>query len=187
MTKTELYKKLNDVNHSKEKRLYYANLVIHQPELIQPLLEILFDVDDKISCKAAWVFEFMCGEQLQHIFPYLDMFTANIHKVHLDSAVRPVAKVCELLATTYYNHEDSELRSHFTSQHKENIIEACFDWMINDEKVAPKAYSMNALYLLGREYSWIHDELIMLLERDFAMQSAAFIARARHILKKLKR
>lgn len=185
MTKDQLYEELNYVNHSREKRLHYANLVIDNPELVTSLLEILFNVDDKISCRAAWVFEFMCSNKLEAISPHLDIFTENISKVHLDSAVRPVAKVCELLCKTYYGQEDSTIKQSLTPLHKERIIEACFDWMINDEKVAPKAYSMSSLYLLGKEFDWVHPELATILERDFYIQSAAFKARARHILKKI--
>lgn len=166
--------------------MHYANLVIDNPKLISPLLEILFEVDDKISCRAAWVFEFMCGEKLEEIIPYLDRFTENISKVHLDSAVRPVAKVCEYLIKFYYSKNDHEIKSHLSERHKEKIIEACFDWMINDEKIAPKAYAMNTLYLLGNEYDWIHPELAIILERDFQIQSSGYKARARHILKKIK-
>ena len=175
------------MNHSREKRLQYANLVIDNPELISPLLEILFEVDDKISCRAAWVFEFMCGEQLEEIIPHLDVFTKNMSKVHLDPAVRPVAKVCEYLINDYYSKDQSVVTSHLSEIHKEKIIEACFDWMINDEKIAPKAYAMNSLYLLGNEYDWIHQELAIILERDFQMQSSGFKVRARHILKKIKK
>jgi hypothetical protein len=70
---------------------------------------------------------------------------------------------------------------------REKIIEACFDWMINDEKIAPKAYAMNTLFLLGRDYDWIHPELVMILERDYQMQSSGFKARARRILKQIKK
>ncbi len=187
LTKDQLYNELNYVNHSREKRLKYANLVIDNPELIQPLLDILFEVDDKISCRAAWVFEFMCSEKLDEIIPHLNYFTENISKVHLEPAMRPVAKICELLATAYYGKDDSKVKSHLTQVHKERIIEACFDWMINDIKVAPKAYSMNALFLLGKEFDWVRPELKIILERDFTSQSAAFKARARHILKKLSK
>ncbi|WP_299100792.1 adenylosuccinate lyase [uncultured Winogradskyella sp.] len=187
MTKAELYKELSYVNHSREKRLKYANLVIDNPELVKPLLDILFDVNDKTSCRAAWVFEFMCSKKVEAIIPHLDVFTENISKVHLDSAVRPVAKVCELIAKTYYGKEESKIKQSLTAQHKEKIIETCFDWLINDEKVAPKAYSMISLYLLGTEYNWVHPELVIILERDFHIQSAAFKARARHILKKIKK
>ena len=186
MTTENLYQELNYVNHSREKRLYYANLVIDNPKLIPKLLDILFMVDDKISPRAAWVFEFMCGENLEEIIPYLDCFTENISKVHLDSAVRPVAKVCEYLVKAYYGKTTSKIKKDLLPRHREKIIEACFDWMINDEKIAPKAYAMNSLFLLGRDYDWIHQELVIILERDYQMQSSGFKARARHILKKLK-
>lgn len=58
--------------------------------------------------------------------------------------------------------------------------------MINDEKIAPKAYSMNSLYLLGQDYDWIHPELVLILERDFQMQTSGFKARAKHIIRKIK-
>ena len=187
MTTEQLYQELNYVNHSREKRLHYANLVIENPELIPKLLDILFMVDDKISCRAAWVFEFMCGEHLEACIPYLDKFTANMHKVHLDPAVRPVAKVCEYLVKAYYSKDENNIQTALQSKHKEKIIEACFDWMINDEKIAPKAYAMNTLFLLGNDYDWIHPELVIILERDYQMQSSGFKARARHILKKVKK
>lgn len=187
MTTNELYQELNYVNHSREKRLFYANLVIDNPDLIPKLLDILFMVDDKISCRAAWVFEFMCGERLEASIPYLDQFTENMSNVHLDPAVRPVAKVCEYLIKAFYSKEDNKIKTALLPKHKEKIVEACFDWMINDEKIAPKAYAMNTLFLLGRDYDWIHPELVMILERDYQMQSSGFKARARHILKKVKK
>ncbi|RKE94976.1 adenylosuccinate lyase [Ichthyenterobacterium magnum] len=186
MTTDQLYKELNYVNHSREKRLHYANLVIDNPNLIPKLLDILFMVDDKISPRAAWVFEFMCGKNIEAAIPYLDTFTKNMHRVHLDSAVRPVAKVCEYLVTAYYAKTDNKIKYALTKAHQEKIVESCFDWMINDEKIAPKAYAMNSLYLLGKDYDWIHPELVMILERDYQMQSSGFKARARHILKKVK-
>jgi len=187
LTSEALYQELNYVNHSREKRLYYANLVIANPDLIPKLLEILFMVDDKISCRAAWVFEFMCGEHIETAIPHLDVFTENIHKVHLDSAVRPVTKVCEYLIKAYYSKSENKIKAALTEAHQERIIESCFDYMINDGKIAPKAYAMNTLYLLGQDFDWIHPELIIILERDYQKQSSGFKARARHILKKLKK
>ena len=186
MTIEELYKELSKVNHSREKRLYYADLFISSPDLTSKLLEIIFWVDDKTSPRAAWVFEFMCNKDIERIIPYLDDFTKNMHNVHLDSAVRPVAKICELLAKAYYSKTENNIQKALTTAHKERIIEVCFDYMINDEKIAPKAYSMNTLWLFGKDFDWIHPELALILERDFQMQSSGFKARARHILKKTK-
>lgn len=159
----------------------------NNPKLVPKLLDILFKVDDKISPRAAWVFEFMCNDDINTIIPYLNKFTENMHKVHLDSAVRPVAKICEFLAKAYTSKEDNNIKTALTETHKERIIENCFDYMINDEKVAPKAYSMSVLFLLGKDYDWVYPELARILEDDFSKQTAAFKARARHILKKIKK
>ncbi len=183
----QLYNELNYVNHSREKRLYYANLVINNPELIPKLLDILFMVDDKISPRAAWVLEFMCSQDIKYLIQYLDRFTANLHKVHIDSAVRPVAKICEILAKAYTSKTDNKIKTALNRTYKERIIETCFDYMINNKKVAAKAYGMTTLFLLGEEFDWVHPELKLILERDFHSQSAAFKARAKQILTKLKK
>lgn len=183
MTTAQLYEQLKNVNHSQEKRLYYSQMMLNQPELIPLLLDILFKTDDKMSCKAAWVLEFMCGENLNAIIPYLETFTLNLHTVHLDSAVRPVAKICEYLAKANDSSDNIFIKDALKPKYKSRIIEVCFDYMINNEKVAAKAYAMSTLYLLGKEENWIHPELAIILERDFPSQSAAFKARARYILK----
>lgn len=187
MTAEQLYEELKYVNHSRKNRLKYANLVIDNPELIPKVLDILFQVNDKKSARAAWLLEFVARDQLELILPYLDRITSEMHSVHLDSAVRPMAKICECLTEAYYSKNDNPVKHYLQPKHKEHIIECCFDWMINDEKIAPKAYSMNSLYLLGQEYDWIHPELVLILERDFQIQSSGFKARAKQILRKLKK
>ena len=185
MTTEELYKELTYVNHSRENRKRYAHLVINNPELLPQVLDILFRVDDKHSARAAWLIEFVAREDLHAILPHLDRLLSEMHRVHLDPAVRPMAKICEYLIEAYYKGDET-IKAALTPQLKDHIIENCFDWMINDEKIAPKAYSMNTLFLLGKDYDWIHPELVMILERDFQMQSSGFKARARHIIKKIK-
>lgn len=123
----------------------------------------------------------MCGKKLEKIIPHLNLLTENIAKIHFDSAVRPVAKVCEYLIKEYYSKNNNTIKTALTESHKEKINESCFDWMINDVKSAPKAYVINSLFLLGRAYDWIHPKLAILLKHDFQMQSSAFKARARHI------
>ena len=186
MTLDQLYNELSYVNHSRENRKKYAHIVLNDATLLPKVVSILLLVDDKQSPRAAWLLEFVAREQLTAILPILDSFLPEMKRVHQDAAVRPVAKICEYLIEAYYKNQ-SEIRKVLTNTHKELIIENCFDWMINDEKIAPKAYSMNTLFLLGQDYDWIHPELVMILERDYQMQSSGFKARARHILKKIKK
>lgn len=186
MTFEKLYKELSQITALRANRLKYANLVLADMSLFPKLIDILFMVDDKVSCRAAWVFEFVCTDYIYALIPHLDNFTKNLHRVHFDSAVRPVAKVCELLAKANYSKENHTIKNVLQPVYKERIIEACFDWMINESKIAPKVYAMNTLLLFGKDYDWVHPELIQIIERDYHAQSAGFKARARHILKKLK-
>lgn len=186
MTTDQLYQHLNYMDHARANRMLLAHRIQKYPKLVANLLEILFKVEDKISCRAAWILEFVCGQHLQEIIPYLDFFTENIHKVQRDAAVRSVAKVCEYLAMAYYFKKELSIRNALVDKHKEKIVEACFDWLINDGKIAPKAYAMQTLYLLGTDMPWIYPELAFILERDFQMQSAGYKARARPILKRIK-
>lgn len=149
-------------------------------------MDIAFDVDDPISNRACWVIEFTAKENLAFLFPYLNYFTQNLNRVHLDSSVRPLAKICEFLIKAYFSKNDPEVRKVLTENYLERITTACFDWLIGDHKVAAKAYSMTSLLLLGRKFSWIHPELKMVLEQNYASGSAAYKARARHTLAKLK-
>lgn len=187
MTITDLHKELTYVNHSRENRRKYAQLVISNSNLLPQVLDILFDVDSKISPRAGWLLEFVAREDLNTILPYLNRFTEEMSKVHQDSAVRPVAKICEYLVEAYYSKSENQTKQKLLPVHKERIIEISFDYLITDQKIAPKAYSMNTLYLLGKDYDWIHPELVTILEQGYQEGSAGFKARARQLLKKIKK
>ena len=187
MTITDLHKELCYVNHSRENRKKYALIVINNPELLPQVIDILFDVDNKISCRAGYLLEFVARENLDTILPYLDRITEDMPKVHFDSAVRPIAKICEYLVEAFYSKAENRTKKKLLPIHLERIIEISFDYLITDQKIAPKAYSMNTLYLLGQDYDWIHPELVTILERGYNDSSAGFKARARCLLKKIKK
>lgn len=104
----------------------------------------------------------------------------------LDSSVRPIAKICEFLIKAYFSKNINETKSVLKEIHLEQITTACFDWLIGEHKVAAKAYSITSLLLLGQKYEWIHPELKMVLEKNYPEGSAAYKARARMTLAKLK-
>lgn len=189
MTIAELKIQLESVNHSREKRKTNSTMVIQNPELIPMLFTIAQEVNKPISCRAMWLLEFVCREDLQQILPYLNEMLQTIKLVKLDPAIRPAAKICEYLIVNYYSKNPiPKIHNTLTQHHKEFIAECCFDWMIDDTmKVAPKAYSMTSLYLLGNELNWIHEELSLILEQQYHTGSAAYKARARMVLEKIKK
>lgn len=163
-----------------------AKMILAIPDCVGPLLEIALNVEDQVSCRAWWVLEFTARENLSILYPHLNHFTSNLGRVHLDSAVRPVAKICEYLIKSNFSNAISGASPALKEEHLARITTACFDWLISDQKVAPQAYSMTCLLLLGKKFDWVHPELKMLLEQNYALGSAAYKARARMTLAKLK-
>jgi len=183
MTKEFLILQLNNIKNAKrENRLRVANLVIENKELFKYLLEIVFDVDNKTSIKAAWVLEFVLAEKLDWLASHLNYFTKNISNVKFDSAVRPISKICEFLAKAYTSNNDSIIKAEIDSTHIEKIIETGFDWLIGEQKVAVKAYTMEMLFLFGKKEGWIHQELQLILQQNIVNESAAYKARGKKIL-----
>lgn len=187
VTKSELHQHLlESVNHSHEKRKQMSTLALENPTLMEPLLSIAFDVDDPVSCKSCWVIEFTVKEKRDQLFPFIDLFINNLNRVKFDSSIRPCAKICEILIKDYFSKTKNATQKVLTEEHLEGITTACFDWLIGEHKVAAKAYSMTSLLLLGRKYDWIHPELKMVLEQNYENGTAAYKARARMVLAKLK-
>jgi len=162
-----------------------AGEVRQNPSWFGPLLEIALDDKAPVGWRAAWVIEFVCKYDLAVLYPYLEAFTAGLSNLRHESAIRPMAKCCEMLAEA--RAAGGVKRPPLSTGQREQIIAACFDWLIGPFPVAPRAYSMQTLYLLGREAPWVHEELKALLQREYPQGSPGYQARARRILKLLEK
>ena len=179
---TEFEKKLEYVTVYRVIRQKYANEVLDNPKLFPDLLGLCFDLSNKNASKACWILEFVCYEKLEWLAEHLDFFCSNIKNLKDESAIRPAAKICQLLVLSHYKKKNLIL----TEKHLEEITESSFDWLINDIKVATKAYSMRTLYILGQHYDWIHPELKTIITKDFPNHTAAYKAVAKEVLKRMK-
>lgn len=184
MNKGYLIEILNNMSvPTRENRQNVANIVSTQKELFKYLVELTFDVNNKLSIKAAWVFEWICTHgKLEWIIPHLDEFTQNISNVHFDSSIRPCAKICEQIATAFIKKENNKFKEYLTSEHIDSIIETGFDWLITPQKTAVRAYTMNTLYLFGTQKDWVHPELEHLIRTKIIKESKGCKARGTKIL-----
>ncbi|MDG3581540.1 hypothetical protein [Galbibacter pacificus] len=182
---TILTEKLSYVSGYRENRQALANFILTHEAYFPELLEHCFSNEENYSHKACWVTELVCKGKLTWLFPHLDFFLIKLPSLKNDSSIRPLAKVCELLCESYFIKKDPKTLSQLNDAHLEKLAEINFDWLISNVKVATKAYAMHCLFLLGKKYHWIYPELKHTLEQGFAHHSAAYKARARHILKKI--
>lgn len=180
----ELQKKLDYVYPCRESRLEVAHEILENPSLYSELILICFAPQDKNNHKACWILEFVSYEELCWLQPYLDFFCSNLKILKDESSLRPIAKVMQLLVKSHYKKEENCIT--LSEQNLQDCIEASFDWLINDVKVATKAYSIRTLYILGNHYDWIHPELKVIIDKDFGNHSPAYKAVAKEVLKKIK-
>lgn len=179
---SEFQKNLDYVTGHRANRQKEADKVLNNIALFSELIEYCFQTSNKNSSKAFWVLEFVCYQKLEWLNAYLSFFCSNIKNLKNESAIRPAAKICQLLVLSHFNNKDIQL----SEKQLEEIIENSFDWLINDTKVATKAYSIRTLYLLGQHYDWIHPELKIIITKDFPNHTAAYKAVAKEVLKKIK-
>lgn len=178
---TEFQKKLDAVTGYKDSRQKQADEVLDNPELFPELIRLCFETSNKNISKACWVLELVCYKKLEWLEEYLDFFCSNIKNLTDDGALRSISKVTLLLTISHFKKAAIIL----TENQLQEITETCFDWLINDTKVASKCYAIRALHLLGSHFDWIHPELKIILEKDYSNHSSAYKAVVREILKKI--
>lgn len=182
---SELQTKLNYVNAYRANRLLAAQNVLENHHLFNELVQICFSPLDKNNHKACWILEFVSYEELLWLQPHLDFFCSNLKVLKDESSIRPIAKVVQLLVKSHYKKNENGIL--LSEQNLQDCIEASFDWLINDVKVATKAYSIRTLHILGNHYDWIHAELQIILNKDYANHSSAYKAVAKEVLKKIEK
>ena len=183
MDKEYLIQQLDNIENAMlVNRMKVVHIVLENKELFYYLLKIVFEINNKTSIKAAWILELICDKKLDWLDPHLTYFTENLSNVQFDSAIRALSKICQFLARAYASKTKSKIQAAIKPNHIEKMIEAGFDWLISDQKVAVKAYSMEQLYLFGKDTDWVHAELQLILEQNIISESCGYRARGKKIL-----
>lgn len=180
--KTELYSKIENSSASRKSREQNRNLALRNPDFLEEVIQTAFTISDNNHHKACWILELICEKKLKIFIPYIDLFLETIPNFKNDSAIRPAAKICLFLSKS--NHRANGIS--LSQLQETKIIEICIDWLICEEKVATKVYAIKALFVLGKKYDWVHEELKNILQQDYASHSAAYKTATRNILKKMK-
>lgn len=184
MSRLFLIEQLQNISDArKENREKVADIVLKDKNLHQELVKITFDVDNKLSIKASWILEWICTHHtLTIVLENLDHFTTNIKHLQFDSAIRPCAKICELLAVAFFDKKNDLITQYLSETQKKQLIETGFEWLITNQKIAVKAYTMHALFLFGKEQKWIHEALKHLIETKIIFESKGTKARGKKVL-----
>lgn len=176
--KSSFYTQIENSTAHRKSRDTNCELAMNSSENLRELFELAFNLKNKNHFKACWCLELVLENDITLLIPYLDVFCENISKYKHDSAKRPISKICLFISKSKLND--------LTNEQEQKIIETCLDWLIQEEKVATKAYSMRTLFNFSKKHLWIKEELKIILDQDYSSHSAAYQAAARDLLKKLK-
>lgn len=185
-TKAELLDSLALVFNAK--RIYRdnaADFVLRNPETFPDLISILYTTENLIHVRAAWVTELVCLKNPDILIPQLDIFISHLPELKNESALRPAAKVCQMITGIHYSKKGKA--AILSESQKEKIVEACFDWLIREEKTATQVYAMSALAMFSDEMSWIREDLTEILQKDFYCKSPGYQSHAKMLLQQLSK
>lgn len=161
-----------------------AGEVINCPGLLPVLMGIALDVSNKNHYKACWTLELVLAHDINLVADYLDPLCEKLPLYKHEGAIRSISKITLFLARLHLKTQKKGI-AFLTEGQSQQIIETCFDWLINDTKVASKAYAMRALFEFGKLYAWIYLELLEILPKDFAHHSPAYQSASKEILQKI--
>lgn len=181
--KSQMYQKIEESTCHVTSRKMVSNFAMKDENHLKEMIQLAFDTKHELHVKAFWSLDLVCEKKLKLFVPYIDLFCEVLPTLKNDSAIRPATKICMFLAKS--NHRKNGIS--LTQEQEHNLIEALIDRLIQDEKVAAKVYAMKALFVLGKKYDWVHDELKTIIEQDYSNHSAAYQAATRNLLKKLNK
>ncbi|MEZ4839133.1 hypothetical protein [Flavobacterium sp.] len=177
-----MYQKIEGGTAHVKSRVMASNFAMKSEENLKELISIAFDIHHELHIKAFWSLDLVGEKKLKLLVPYLDAFCEVLPKIKNDSSLRPATRIAMFLAKS--NHRKNGIT--LSQEQEHNLIEALIDRLIQDEKVASKAYAMKALFVFGKKHDWIYEELKPILSQDYANHSAGYKAAAKNILKRMK-
>ena len=184
MTKEFFLSEISKMCARRSNRDELAEKVLNNEELYILLFELMGDINNKSSERAAWIFEIVSLKKTECLIKHKHLFVELLPIIKLDSVIRSVSKVCSVSTQQHITSE----KPLFTSKELDRIINACFDWLIHPKlKVAPKVHAMQTLFNLRNEQQWISTELLQTLELNISEASAGYKSRAKKLILALKK
>ncbi|MCZ8144409.1 hypothetical protein [Flavobacterium sp.] len=153
------YAQIANIKAYRATRDFYKMRAFESSDFLALLVAVGCNPKDKNHYKALWILELVAEERIALLFPYLDEFCHTLSQFTLDPAVRPASKICLFLV--------AKKGVPLHPSHEEKIIEGCLDFILREAKVATIAYALRALFRLGEKHPWVHDELRLLLSREW--------------------
>lgn len=151
-----------------------VSLVLEEPGRFNTLIHITLEDRDPLSSRAARVVSICAGKYPELFEKQQHTIIPRLQKIQSEGVIRSVLKIA------------AEYPVNLSRKNKGILLGLCFDWLGDQSMpVSIRVYAMQILYNLSLQEAGIKDELIFILEDNFADGTMGFRSRADKILKKL--
>ncbi len=137
------------------------------------IIEIIYTAKPPLPQRASWLLAVINKSRPELLKPHLKKFIDTISDLKTDGIKRNMMLV---------------LASHpIPKQLQGKLIDICYNFILSStETVAVKVHSLQVIANISKNYPELQQELKSVIENQLPKNSAAFSARAKHILKQLK-
>ena len=160
--------------HSKVQTMRIVHYIGNDPNRFEELMELYFDENNRISQRASWPVGYCAVAHPELIYPYLKKMVAQlelpVHNAIKRNTIRILAEV--------------DLPEDLLGE----VADLCFRFLDDPkEAIATRVFSMSVCFNITKREPELANELKIILEDHFPHGSAGFKARAKRILKELKK
>lgn len=131
--------------------------------------------DDRKHIVAAWILEKYTLSRLEVLAPILGKFLTGVALQTHESKRRPMIKLL------YHYCRKKERRKELHEHQIDQIVQICFDYMLEANKIAAIAFAMKTLYFFRFHQEWIDIELQAYIDQRLPNSSKSFKALVRQI------
>lgn len=137
------------------------------------IIDIIYKEKAPLPQRASWILSAVNDQHPKLLKPYISKFIDTIRQFKIDG-IKP--NMIMVLAS-----------QNIPEKLQGKLVNLCFDLMLSpDETVVVKVHAMQAIANISKYHPELKNELKAAIEDQLPKTSAAFNARAKHILKELK-
>lgn len=165
-------KSLFERENSRVNTDFVLGIVLQKPELLDELVELIYQKEEPVSRRAIWVLD-ICDEQHPELInPFLETIIKNLSFEGHDA---------------YRRHSLRILSRHEVPDNKEvKVFDFCLKTVTGNEATAAKFHAINILYRFAQKEPGLKHELIAAIELGIQEGSVGLKNIGQKILKKLR-
>jgi hypothetical protein len=149
-----------------------VNMILQKPELFDHYIACWLLHEQPVSRFAAWVITHAVQLSPDLAASHLNQLIEHAPLMNHDGEKRSLAKIFTLIPLPQNLYGE--------------ILDLCFEWMSdNHEAIATRAYCMETLLILSREFPEIRGEMIAVIENNIDFFSAGLKNKGMKVLKQL--